>query len=49
MIWARTWRILELLGLAEKFIKVTDIPPSPDVGAYLYDFCGRSAWNFILC
>ncbi|KAK7005713.1 RNA helicase [Favolaschia claudopus] len=32
MIWNRTWRILELLGLAEQFEKVLDITPSPEVG-----------------
>ncbi|KAJ7497508.1 FAD/NAD-P-binding domain-containing protein [Mycena latifolia] len=31
MIWARTWRIFELLGLAPYFAKVTDTPPDPAV------------------
>ncbi|KAJ7346846.1 FAD/NAD-P-binding domain-containing protein [Mycena albidolilacea] len=51
MIWARTWRILELLGLAEQFIKVTDIPPSPDVATgFEYRRSDRKdgfKWNWV--
>ncbi|KAJ7200496.1 hypothetical protein C8J57DRAFT_1103525 [Mycena rebaudengoi] len=31
MIWSRTWKILQLLGLASQFSKVTDTTPSPSV------------------
>ncbi|KAJ7747330.1 FAD/NAD-P-binding domain-containing protein [Mycena metata] len=31
MIWSRTWRILELLGLAPHFAKVADTQPDPAV------------------
>ncbi|KAF7376334.1 Glycoside hydrolase family 3 protein [Mycena sanguinolenta] len=49
MIWARTWRILELLGLAEQFAKVTDVEPTPDVG-FEYrrsDIPTGFKWNFV--
>ncbi|KAF7361699.1 RNA helicase [Mycena venus] len=51
MIWARTWRILDLLGLAEHFAKVTDTPPRPDIG-FEYRRSDRSTsdafkWNFV--
>ncbi|KAF9453996.1 FAD/NAD(P)-binding domain-containing protein [Macrolepiota fuliginosa MF-IS2] len=32
MIWARTWRILELMGLAEDFAKVAHAPPDGSMG-----------------
>ncbi|KXN91079.1 Salicylate hydroxylase [Leucoagaricus sp. SymC.cos] len=32
MIWARTWRILELMGLAENFSKVAHAPPDGSMG-----------------
>ncbi|KAJ7268769.1 FAD/NAD-P-binding domain-containing protein [Mycena haematopus] len=51
MIWARTWRILELLGLAEQFVKVTDVPPTPDVAiGFEYrrsDISDGFKWNFV--
>ncbi|KAJ6500108.1 FAD/NAD-P-binding domain-containing protein, partial [Mycena vitilis] len=51
MIWARTWRILELLGIAPHFVKVTDSPPSPDVATgFEYRRSDRPdgfKWNFI--
>ncbi|KAJ7091182.1 FAD/NAD-P-binding domain-containing protein [Mycena epipterygia] len=49
MIWARTWRILELLGLASEFAKVTDTPPDPAVG-FDYrrsDTVNGFNWNFV--
>ncbi|KAF8210523.1 FAD/NAD-P-binding domain-containing protein [Mycena galopus ATCC 62051] len=51
MLWARTWRILELLGLAEQFAKVTDTAPTPDVGiGFEYrrsDRLDGFTWNFV--
>ncbi|KAJ7702981.1 FAD/NAD-P-binding domain-containing protein [Mycena rosella] len=51
MIWARTWRILELLGLASHFAKVTDTPPDPAVApGFDYRRSDRPdgfEWNFI--
>ncbi|KAJ7163621.1 FAD/NAD-P-binding domain-containing protein [Mycena crocata] len=51
MIWARTWRILELLGLAAEFAKVTDTPPDPAVGiGFDYrrsDRLDGFNWNFV--
>jgi len=32
MIWAKTWRILELLGLAEEASKIAHAPPSSSLG-----------------
>ncbi|EIW80026.1 FAD/NAD(P)-binding domain-containing protein [Coniophora puteana RWD-64-598 SS2] len=32
MIWFRTWRILELLGVAEDFAKVANAPPTEERG-----------------
>ncbi|KAJ6587124.1 FAD/NAD-P-binding domain-containing protein [Mycena vulgaris] len=49
MIWERTWRILELLGLAPHFAKVTDTPPDPAVG-FDYrrsDRLDGFEWNFV--
>ncbi|TFK53608.1 FAD/NAD-P-binding domain-containing protein [Heliocybe sulcata] len=32
MIWAKTWRILEIMGLAEQFAKVAHAPPDGSIG-----------------
>ncbi|KAJ7647156.1 FAD/NAD-P-binding domain-containing protein [Roridomyces roridus] len=50
MIWARTWRIFELLGLAEDFAKVADSEPDPAVGFnYRRSDVGANGfhWNFV--
>ncbi|KAJ7446283.1 FAD/NAD-P-binding domain-containing protein [Mycena galericulata] len=49
MIWQRTWRILELLGLAADFAKVADSKPDPAVG-FNYRRSDRPDgfhWNFV--
>ncbi|KAJ7079139.1 hypothetical protein B0H15DRAFT_859263 [Mycena belliarum] len=49
MIWARTWRIFELLGLDQHFAKATDTPPDPAVGFEWRrsDRPDGFKWNFI--
>ncbi|KAJ6594118.1 FAD/NAD-P-binding domain-containing protein [Mycena capillaripes] len=51
MIWERTWKILQILGLAPDFAKVTDTPPSPDVAiGFEYRRSDRAdgfKWNFV--
>ncbi|KAJ7772572.1 FAD/NAD-P-binding domain-containing protein [Mycena maculata] len=51
MIWSRTWRIFELLGLAADFAKVADSEPNPDVGiGFNYRRSDRPQgfhWNFV--
>ncbi len=32
MIWSRTWRILELMGLADDFSKIAHAPPDGSLG-----------------
>lgn len=32
MIWSKTWRILELLGVASDASKVAHCPPNPSLG-----------------
>jgi len=32
MIWSRTWRILELMGLADDFSKIAHAPPNGSIG-----------------
>ncbi|EPQ57035.1 FAD/NAD P-binding domain-containing protein [Gloeophyllum trabeum ATCC 11539] len=32
MIWAKTWRILEIMGLADQFSKVAHAPPDGSIG-----------------
>lgn len=32
VIWSRTWRILELMGLADDFAKVAHAPPESSIG-----------------
>lgn len=39
MIWARTWRILELMGLAEDFAKVAHAPPDGSMGTQYNSPC----------
>jgi salicylate hydroxylase len=34
MIWSRTWRILELLGLASAFSAVAHAPPDGALGTH---------------
>lgn len=33
MIWARTWEILSLLGMAESFSRIAHAPPDGSLGA----------------
>ncbi|KAJ7784837.1 glycosyltransferase family 20-domain-containing protein [Mycena maculata] len=49
MVWARTWRIFELLGLGADFAKIVDSKPDPTVG-FNYRRSDRPEgfhWNFV--
>lgn len=34
MIWQKTWRILEIMGLAPEFSRIAHAPPDGSIGAY---------------
>jgi len=34
MIWSRTWRILQLMGLADEFSRIAHSPPDGSIGPF---------------
>ena len=45
MIWARTWEILSLLGMAEAFSRIAHAPPDESLGMYCFSctFCAAAS------